>query len=185
VIADDYRVLQDRYIALHRGHRRLFPKVRLSAQAQEQYGLVDATAVFIHDHDAAGLAAARRLLIAARTRKAPEHLLRDALAALRAPAPVLRDVYRTSGRTRSRAVAGPRIRQTRKRRLRQRAARWPRTAVSSTSSETRTVKSAPAIRTREAGIRVAPRGKPTPRRDHRCPTPTETPHIPSRPGVRY
>lgn len=94
VIPKDYRVLQDRYVALHRGNRRLFPKVRLAPAAQEKYELLDATAVFVHDHEQPSLAAARRLLIAARTRRALQRPWRDAFTALRAPAPVARDAYR-------------------------------------------------------------------------------------------
>lgn len=94
VFPTDYRVLQDRYVALHRGHERLFPKVRLSPDAQVRHGLLDVTAVFVHDHEQPALAAARRLLLAARAHQAPERPWQDFLAALRAPAPVVRDTYR-------------------------------------------------------------------------------------------
>ena len=94
VRSDDHRFLQDRYVALHRGNRRLFPKVRLAPGAQERAHLVDATAAFVHDHDQPALAAARRLVLAARARRAPEALWPDLRTAVRAPAPVARDVYR-------------------------------------------------------------------------------------------
>jgi choline dehydrogenase-like flavoprotein len=94
VIPRDYRVLQDRYLALHSGSRRLFPKVRLAPAAQEKHELLDATAVFVHDHQQPALAAARRLLIAARTRRLPKRLWRDTLMAARAPLPVAHDAYR-------------------------------------------------------------------------------------------
>jgi choline dehydrogenase-like flavoprotein len=94
VVARDWRVLQDRYIALHRQGRRLFPKVRLAPEAQRQHGLLDATAVFIHDHDDPAREALRRLIIAARHGRRPEHPLQDALRGLGAPLSVLRDVYR-------------------------------------------------------------------------------------------
>ena len=94
VLAEDHRFLQDRYVALHRGRRRLFPKVRLAPDAQEAAQLVDATAAFVHDHDQPALAAARRLILAARARRAPEALWPDVRTAVRAPAPVVRDAYR-------------------------------------------------------------------------------------------
>ncbi len=98
VLSDDYRLLQDRYVALHRGRRRLFPKVRLAPSSQERHELLDATAVFVHDHDQPGLLAARRLVLAARAREAPEHPWRDALTALQAPVPVVRDTFRRYAR---------------------------------------------------------------------------------------
>lgn len=94
VLPRDHRVLQDRYIVLHKGKRRLFPKVRLSPAAQEEYGLLDATAIFVHDHESPALDAARRLVLAARSRRVPDHAARDLLAAAKAPAPVVRDTYR-------------------------------------------------------------------------------------------
>lgn len=94
VIADDFRPLQDRYVALHRGKRRLFPKVRLAPEVQQERGLLDATAVFVHDHSEPGPAAARRVLTAARARRMTERPVADVLTALRAPVPVLRDGYR-------------------------------------------------------------------------------------------
>ena len=94
VTSADYRVLQDRYIVLRRGGRRLFPKVRLAPAAQEAHGLLDATAVFVHEHDDRSLEALRRLVVAARRRRRPEHPVADALLGLRAPVPVARDVYR-------------------------------------------------------------------------------------------
>ncbi len=98
VLPRDHRVLQDRYIALHRGRRRLFPKVRLSPAAQERHGLLDATAVFVHDHDDAPMAAAHRLAVALRTRRVPARLAGEVGLALRAPRSLARDVYRRYGR---------------------------------------------------------------------------------------
>lgn len=94
IVPHDFRVLQDRYVALHRGRRRLFPKVRLAPEAQRAYGLLDATAVFVHDHDQESLAAARRWVLAARAHQTPERPVQDALTALSAPVPVLRDTFR-------------------------------------------------------------------------------------------
>lgn len=94
VLPHDHRVLQDRYIVLHKGRRRLFPKVRLSPEAQREHGLLDATAIFVHDHESPALDAARRLVLAARSRRAPAHPLRDLVAAAKAPTPVVRDTYR-------------------------------------------------------------------------------------------
>jgi choline dehydrogenase-like flavoprotein len=98
VISRDYRVIQDRYVALHRGSRRLFPKVRLSSNAQEKFELVDATAVFVHDHQRPALDAARRLLNGVRTHRVPARVGHDLLVAARSPAPVVRDAYRRFGR---------------------------------------------------------------------------------------
>ncbi len=94
VIPRDHRVLQDRYIVLHKGNRRLFPKVRLSPEAQREHDLLDATAIFVHDHESPALDAARRLVLAARARRAPDNPARDLLTAARAPVPVVRDTYR-------------------------------------------------------------------------------------------
>lgn len=69
VLAPDYRVLQDRYVALHRGRRKLFPKVRLSAEAQRRHHLLDATAVFDHEWDEPSVTAARSVLGAVRSRR--------------------------------------------------------------------------------------------------------------------
>jgi len=98
VVPTDWRVLQDRYIALHRDGRRLFPKVRLAPQAQMHHGLLDATAVFVHDHDDPARDALRRLLLAARHGRAPEHPVRDAVRGMSAPLPVLRDLWRRYAR---------------------------------------------------------------------------------------
>lgn len=94
VLPRDHRVLQDRYLALRDGTRRLFPKVRLAAAAQERHGLLDATAVFVHDFDDPGLAAARRLVLSARGRSRPEAPVRDVLTALRSAPPVARTAFR-------------------------------------------------------------------------------------------
>jgi choline dehydrogenase-like flavoprotein len=94
VMPHDYRVLQDRFIALHKRGRKLFPKLRLAPMAQETYGLLDATAVFEHEHDTRSFAAARRLLAAARQRRWPNDVVRDSLLCLQAPGLVLRDAYR-------------------------------------------------------------------------------------------
>lgn len=98
VFSTDYRLLQDRYVALHRAGRRLFPKVRLSPEAQERDALVDATAVFVHEHDDPALAAARRLLLAARARMMPSQPLRTSAMAARAVVPVARGLYRRYAR---------------------------------------------------------------------------------------
>lgn len=98
VIPADFRVLQDRYVTLRRQGRRLFPKVRLAPQAQAGHQLVDATAVFVHEHDDAGLAAARRLLLAARARTLPAKPLREAATAVRAVAPLAQGLYRRHAR---------------------------------------------------------------------------------------
>ena len=94
VVAVNYRYLQDRYVALHQGARQLFPKVRLAPAAQEKYHLLDATAVFQHEHAQPALDAARRILLAARARQRPLRPVPDILTALRAPIPVGRDAYR-------------------------------------------------------------------------------------------
>ncbi len=104
VIRNDYRVLQDRYLALHLGRRRWFPKVRLAPAAQEEQELVDATAVFVHDHQQPGLAAARRLLTAARAHRMPKRFWRDAVMAARAPLPVAHDAYRRYALSRSSGI---------------------------------------------------------------------------------
>ncbi len=98
VVAKDFRVLQDRYIALHRGRRRLFAKVRLSPQAQQQHRLLDATAVFLHEHDDPARQALRRLVLAARYRRRPENPLQDAVRSMAAPASLLRDAWRRYAR---------------------------------------------------------------------------------------
>lgn len=94
VLSPDYRVLQDRYVVLHRQGRRLFPKVRLAPTAQERHRLLDATAVFVHEHTSPALTAARGLVLAARARRRPERPLHDVVAALRGAVPVLSTAYR-------------------------------------------------------------------------------------------
>ena len=86
--------LQDRYSHLHRGRRRLYPKVRLSARAQEDHGLLAANAVFVHERSEPGLEAARRLVSAARQRKVPQGALGDARAAAGVVAPLARTAWR-------------------------------------------------------------------------------------------
>ena len=98
VLSTDFRVLQDRYVTLRRDGRRLFPKVRLAPQAQEQHELVDATAVFVHEHEDAGLAAARRLLVAARAGRVPARPLREVATAVQAVAPLAHGFYRRHAR---------------------------------------------------------------------------------------
>ncbi len=98
VLPRDHRLLQDRYIVLHKGRRRLFPKVRLSPAVQQEHGLLDATAIFVHDHDSPALDAARRLVLAARSRRLPDNIRGDLAAAARAPVPVVRDAYRRYAR---------------------------------------------------------------------------------------
>ncbi|MEJ5915900.1 GMC family oxidoreductase [Pseudokineococcus sp. 1T1Z-3] len=94
VLPTDFRVLQDRYVVLRRGGRRLFPKVRLSARAQEEHQLLAATAVFVHEHAHPGLGASRRLALAARARRRPEHLVREVATAATAAPAVARTAYR-------------------------------------------------------------------------------------------
>lgn len=94
----DYRVLQDRFVALHKGRRQLFPKLRLAPAAQEAHGLLDATAVFLHEHHDPSFAAARRLLRSARRRRRPEDVVRDSVLALQAPTRIVRDTYRRYAR---------------------------------------------------------------------------------------
>lgn len=93
VVAKDHRLLQDRYVVLRRGGRRLFPKVRLAPEVQEQRGLLDATAVFVHEPSPA-FDAARRLLLSARDRRRPEHPVRDAVAAAPAAGRLAQDLVR-------------------------------------------------------------------------------------------
>jgi choline dehydrogenase-like flavoprotein len=94
----DYTFFQDRYVILRRGRQRLFPKVRLAPEAQEKYELMDANAVFLHDHDDPGFAAATRLVNAARTRQWRDIQGADAAWTARHPVPLLRDAYRRFGR---------------------------------------------------------------------------------------
>jgi len=80
------------------GGRRLFPKVRLSPAAQEEHGLLDATAVFVHEHEHPGLEASRRLLHAARARRVPPRALRELATASTAAPAVARTAYRRLAR---------------------------------------------------------------------------------------
>lgn len=90
----DFRVLQDRYLALHRGPRKLYPKVRLAPSAQRGHRLVNATAVFVHEHERPEGDAVRRVLEAVRTRRVRRGLGRDLAHSLTAVGPVARDAYR-------------------------------------------------------------------------------------------
>jgi choline dehydrogenase-like flavoprotein len=78
VLPYDHRPLQDRYVLLRHRGRRLWPKVRLSVQAQERHELLGAAAVFKHEHDRAALDAAHRLLQAIKERRLSAHVLPDA-----------------------------------------------------------------------------------------------------------
>jgi choline dehydrogenase-like flavoprotein len=98
VLSTNYEILQDRYVGLLRGGRRLFPKVRLAPEAQERHRLLDANAVFVHDHDDPALEAARRLVLAARSRQWPDRVVSDGLLALRGAKPVARRAYRRFAR---------------------------------------------------------------------------------------
>ncbi len=100
----DHRVLQDRYVVLRDRGRRLFAKVRLSPQAQEEHRLLDATAVFVHD-PAPASAAARRVLIAARERSRAEVHRRDLLAAAKGAGPLAVDAVRRLALGRGSAAA--------------------------------------------------------------------------------
>ncbi|KQS60652.1 hypothetical protein ASG36_07130 [Geodermatophilus sp. Leaf369] len=86
--------LQDRTSHLHRGRRRLYPKVRLSRAAQEGSRLVAANAVLVHEHDDPGLEAVRRLLGSAVARTRPESLRRDVVRAVGSVPAVARTAYR-------------------------------------------------------------------------------------------
>lgn len=94
VLSRDHHLLQDRYTPLHGSDSRLFPKVRLSAKAQERFELLDATAVFVHEHDQPGYDAVRRLLAAVRSRTRPEGLAADLRISGRAVGPLVRAAYR-------------------------------------------------------------------------------------------
>lgn len=94
VFPHDHRVLQERYVALHAGRHRLFPKVRLAERAQREARLLDATAVFVHEYDDQGVEAARRLVLAARRRERPTDAGRDLIAAAHSARPVLRTAFR-------------------------------------------------------------------------------------------
>ena len=86
--------LQDRASHLHRGHQRLWPKVRLSPAGQQREQLLDANAVFVHEYDDPDLEAARRLFGALKRRRVPQDLAADAGRALRVLVPLLRTAYR-------------------------------------------------------------------------------------------
>lgn len=98
VFPRDFRVLQDRYLALHRRGRRLFPKLRLAPGAQSAHRLLDATAVFVHDHQDPARDALRRLIASARYQRAIDHPVRDVVRSLGAPVSVLRDTWRRYAR---------------------------------------------------------------------------------------
>ncbi|GAA4972974.1 GMC family oxidoreductase [Pseudonocardia tropica] len=57
----DHRVLRDRYVELRRRGRRVFPKIALTAAAQEREGLLNACAVFEHVYSDSPLDAVHRL----------------------------------------------------------------------------------------------------------------------------
>ena len=86
--------LQDRTSHLHRGRRRIWPKVRLAPAAQEREELVAANAVLVHEYDDPGLDAVRRLLWSARRRRLPEGGLGDVRLAAGAVLPTLRTAWR-------------------------------------------------------------------------------------------
>ncbi len=86
--------LQDRYQHLHRGRRRLYPKVRLSAQGQAEESLLAATAVIKHDQTDPRLDAARRVLGRTGPRPGGAELVRDAASAAGAVGPLARTAYR-------------------------------------------------------------------------------------------
>lgn len=98
VLPRDPRSLAERYVAVRLRGRRLFPKVRLAAQAQEAHGLLNANAVLLHDFDDAAFAASRRLLDAVRRRDPASVRAGDVRRALGAGGPVVRDVYRRLAR---------------------------------------------------------------------------------------
>jgi choline dehydrogenase-like flavoprotein len=90
----DWTYLQDRYVGLRRSGRRLWPKVRLAAKAQEAYGLLDAAAVFQHSHDRTALDAVGRLAEALRDRRIPEDASADVARAAGAVPALARALYR-------------------------------------------------------------------------------------------
>jgi hypothetical protein len=92
--ARDYHVLQDRYVGLRRGGRRLWPKVRLAPEAQERHELLNAAAAFSHSHHRAAVEAARRLSFAVRQHRLSPRMLPDAARAIAAGPGLLRAVYR-------------------------------------------------------------------------------------------
>jgi choline dehydrogenase-like flavoprotein len=94
VRAADFAFLQDRYVVLRHRRRRLFPKVRLAPAAQERHQLLDATAVFLHEHDDPALDAVHQLVLAARARRWPDAPGRAVLRGLGSPTPLVRDAYR-------------------------------------------------------------------------------------------
>jgi choline dehydrogenase-like flavoprotein len=79
---------------LRHGKNRLFPKVRLSAAAQEKHHLLDATAVFLHEHDDPALRALRRLISATRVRDPWQASLDDIRTGLGAPTMLAREAFR-------------------------------------------------------------------------------------------
>lgn len=87
--------LQDRSSHLHRGRRRLWPKVRLAPEAQERERLLDANAVLVHEYDDdLDMEAARRLVAAVKQRRLPERLLPEVRRAAGAARPLVRAAYR-------------------------------------------------------------------------------------------
>jgi choline dehydrogenase-like flavoprotein len=103
-------LLQNAYLAFASHRRRLFPKLRLAPEAQEAHGLVDACAVFAYDYESEHLAAARRVLTAARSRRVPADLRRDLRAMVTHAGPVLRDGYRHLARGLGTAQAPAQVR---------------------------------------------------------------------------
>ena len=90
----DPAFLQDRYLTLHRGRRRLYPKVRLAPEAQEREQLLDANAVFLHQREDPGLDAVRRILAAVRQRAVPENGAKDLVQAVGGVGALVRTAYR-------------------------------------------------------------------------------------------
>ncbi len=102
--------LQDRYSHLHRGRRRLYPKVALSAAAQEREQLVAANAVLVHEHDEdAALTAARRVAGHVRARRFDAAALADVATAAGASPVLARTAYRRYARGLSGGVAASRV----------------------------------------------------------------------------
>ena len=86
--------LQDRASHLHRGRRRLYPKVRLAPAAQRREHLLDANAVLVHDHVTPDLDAVRRIVEALRRRRLPDRVIADSLRAVGAAGSLSRIAYR-------------------------------------------------------------------------------------------
>lgn len=90
----DQRALADRYVSVRLAGRRLFPKVRLSPQVQQDDELLNANAVLLHRFAAPGFLATRRLARAVLGRDRAAVSGGDVRLALRNGGPLLRDVYR-------------------------------------------------------------------------------------------